>query len=313
MADLMAASRAFTDVRMEGALGPDEVGRVPADIVARSADGARTFVVECRGVQTIGTSRLRDALDQLKQYEDTNGARQLVLALPARLTAQQKALVSGQGIEVWDLDSIAMRFRDEIDGVTHPVLRPLLLSVAALSQTGSDSPETHLLHELRLLEPGRAKWSAYQKLTSRILERLFCPPLSSPILNLADEPDVNRRDIILPNYAEQGFWMFVRERYAADFIVADAKNYSENVGKAEALQVPNYLKRHGAGHLGLIITRNGADDACLATIREHWAHSQKMLVVLSDDHVESMLQAKEAGCPPEDVIRQWIEDFRLSM
>jgi hypothetical protein len=48
-----------------------------------------------------------------------------------------------------------------------------------------------------------------------------------------------------------------------------AQNYSENVGKAEALQVLNYLKRHSAGHLGLIITRNGADDACMATISEH--------------------------------------------
>ena len=313
MADLMAASRDFTDVRLEGALGSVKVGRGRADIVARSADGTRTFVVECKSALTIGTLRLQDALDQLKQYKDTYGTSQLVLALPARLTTQQKALAFGLGIEVWDLDAIVIRFRDEIDGVTHPVLRPLLLAVAALSQTGSESPETHLLNELRLLEPGRAKWSAYQKLTSRILERLFCPPLSSPIPNLADEPDVNRRDIILPNYAEQGFWMFVRERYAADFIIADAKNYSENVGKTEALQVLNYLKRHGAGHLGLIITRNGADDACMATIREQWAQSQKMLVVLSDDHVERMLQAKEAGGPPEDIIRQWIEDFRLSM
>jgi hypothetical protein len=222
-------------------------------------------------------------------------------------------MVFSEGIDAWDLDAIADRFRAVLDGVTHPVLRPLLLAVAALREGEWQSAEARLLHELRVVEPGRGAWSTYQKLVGRILERLFCPPLTSPIVNIADHTDVNRRDIILPNYAENGFWSFVRERYAADFIVVDAKNYSTEVGKPEALQVLNYLKRHGAGQLGLIVTRRGADIGCLETIREQWAHSDKMLIVLSDEHVERMLRTKEAGGPPEDVIRQWIEEFRLSM
>lgn len=63
----------------------------------------------------------------------------------------------------------------------------------------------------------------------------------------------------------------------------------------------------------MIVTRAGADDGCVATIREHWAHSEKMLIVLSDEHVEKMLRIQEVGGAPEEVVRQWIEDFRLSM
>jgi hypothetical protein len=85
------------------------------------------------------------------------------------------------------------------------------------------------------------------------------PPLSTPIVELSDESGTNRRDIILPNYAERGFWSFVRERYCADFIVVDAKNHADCVGKTEALQVLNYLKAHGAGLLGLIVSRAGGD------------------------------------------------------
>jgi hypothetical protein len=313
LADLMAASDEYSHVKMEGALSTGGVDHGAPDIVAKSADGSVTYVVECRSAQTIGSSRLRAAIEQLKRYETSQEQRHLILAFPARLTTSQKELATSLGVDVWDLDEIAARFSAELEGVTHPVLRPLLLAAAALNRADAESPEGRLLRELRTLKPGRPAWSAFQKLVGRILERLFCPPLSSPILNLADAPDVNRRDIILPNYAQDGFWKFVRQRYAADYIVADAKNYSEEVRKPDALQVLNYLKRHGAGQLGLIVSRKGADDGCMATIREHWAHSEKLLIVLSDEHVERMLQAKEAGGPPEDVVRQWIEDFRLSM
>lgn len=92
------------------------------------------------------------------------------------------------------------------------MLRPLLLGVAALIGTSKISPEEQLLTGLRALAPRRPSWSSYQKLISRILERLFYPPSSTPIVNHAEELDVNRRDIILPNYADSGFWLFVRER-----------------------------------------------------------------------------------------------------
>ena len=36
----------------------------------------------------------------------------------------------------------------------------------------------------------------------------------------------------------------------------------------------------------------------MTTLREHWAQSPKLLLVLSDRHVERMLRAKEAGGPP---------------
>ena len=61
------------------------------------------------------------------------------------------------------------------------------------------------------------------------------------------------------------------------------------------------------------LVSSGADASCLHTIREHWANEGKLIVVLSDDHIERMLGAKEAGGPPKDVLRQWIEDFRLAI
>lgn len=315
LVDLMRVSGAYKDIFLEPDISDTHSHtRLRPDIVARTSDGSRKLLIECKSGMTVAQNRLDEAMAQLSRYQQIVNADNVILALPARLTSEQRNKVEGAGFEAWDLDAIASRFHVYIETVTHPVLRPLLLAVATLAEdTAAPSAEALLLAELHSLPSGRADWVAYQKLVSRILERLFCPPLSSPIIELSDEASVNRRDIILPNYAESGFWTFVRGRYCADFIVADAKNHSGEIGKSEALQVLNYLKRHGAGLLGLIVSRHGADESCLHTIREHWVQDGKLIVILSDEHIERMLLAKESGGPPEDVIRQWIEDFRLSL
>jgi hypothetical protein len=315
LTDLMRQSGAYVDIATEADVSPDSSGsRLRPDIIATTSNEGRRVLIECKSAPTVTQGRLREAIAQMKRYQEVVHADDLILALPARLTPGQRRAVEVANIEAWDLDTIASKFLGQLGTVTHPVLRPLLLGVAALAQpTAGVSAEASLLAELRGLPPGPTAWSAYQKLISRILERVFCPPLSAPITELSDDARANRRDIILPNYAESGFWAFIRDRYCADFLVVDAKNHTSTVGKVEALQIINYLKRYGAGLLGMIISRAGPDAACLHTIREHWAHEGKLVVVLADDHVERMLRAKEAGGPPEDVIRQWIEDFRLAL
>jgi hypothetical protein len=172
-------------------------------------------------------------------------------------------------------------------------------------------PERLLIQELKSLRPGRADWCRYQKLAGQILEGLFCPPLLTPISELSDLSKVNRRDFILPNYCEEGFWAFIRSQYSGDYIVVDAKNYSGGVKKHSALQISNYLKKHGAGLFGLIMCRKGGDNSCIQTLREVWAIDKKLVVVLTDDDVEKMLIEKSAGRSPEIILRQKIEDFRL--
>jgi hypothetical protein len=112
---------------------------------------------------------------------------------------------------------------------------------------------------------------------------------------------------------EGRYWSFLRTNYHAHFVVADAKNYVRRVTKKEALQIANYLKLHGAGLFGLILSRKGSDKGCNLTLREQWIVHQKMVIVLKDSDVEQMLDAKSNGRPPEEIIRQKIEDFRLSM
>ena len=138
--------------------------------------------------------------------------------------------------------------------------------------------------------------------------------LNKPISELSDKPKVNRRDFILPNYAESGFWAFLRAKYQADYIVVDAKNYSKRVGKSEILQIANYLKPHGAGLFGLICSRHGGDESgCEHTLREQWLVHQKLILVLNDEDLSAMLRVKSEGRGAEEILATKIEAFRLSM
>ncbi|MCM1193742.1 MAG: hypothetical protein NC123_17935 [Butyrivibrio sp.] len=75
----------------------------------------------------------------------------------------------------------------------------------------------------------------------------------------------------------------------------------------------NYLKESGAGLFGMIITRNGANDSAIYTQREVWAIYKKMIIILQDNDIEQMLLEKFADGEPTNIVRQKIEDFRLSV
>ena len=99
-----------------------------------------------------------------------------------------------------------------------------------------------LISELKLIPAGRSDWSKYQKHIEKILSYLYSDVLSDPITELSDKFGINRRDFILRNYCENGFWKYLREKYQADFIVIDAKNYTGKIKKNQILQLSNYQR-----------------------------------------------------------------------
>ena len=303
---LMSATPGFRNVASHVTSG--DFG---ADLAAdeRTNHVWRRVLVQCKAFSAITPHRFdADLLPEAERYVRAAKGASIALAIPAVLSADQKELLAARGVQAWDLPVLAGKFGVAARQVPHPLLQPLLTGFLAQDK----SVELTLIDDVQRCPAGREHWSLYQKLVGRIFERLFCGPLSSPISERSDDAKVNRRDWIFPNYAEDGFWAFLRVRYGADFIVVDAKNRTEGVRKAEALQVCNYLKEHGAGNLGFIVCRKAAKRGCTVTLREQWALHRKMVVVLTDAELISMLQAKNAGLPPEAVIQQMIENFRLS-
>jgi hypothetical protein len=238
-------------------------------------------------------------------YKDRTA--RLVLAVPGTLASDKLRYLNENGITVWDATWIARQ------------AAAVGLETEAAKYIGSEvrvenpSLPIILADRLSVIRPGRSDWVEYQRVCQEIFEYLFCPPLRPPLPESSDMSQANRRDFVLPNYTPGGPWKFLRQQYRADFIVIDTKNYTEEVGKSEVLQIANYLKPYGAGLLAIIVCRVGANSAASHTIREQWTQHNKMIIILRDEDLLQMLTHKAFGGDPVEMIMQKIEDFRLSM
>ena len=311
LSDILVGSPHYTDVVRESQLRTRAGTRLRADFtVTRLLKGNRERVlIEAKAWSSLRRAQVQSAIEQIGQYRDAGSFDAAALAFPGRLAEDDKAALQAADIEIWDLDHVATGFAKEIAAQPFSGLR-LLYSLVAHS--GSRSESDALIAQLKDCKPG-TDWLKYQKVIAHVLEFLFTPPLMPLIWESSDMPRANRRDIILPNYAADGFWKFLRETYNANYIVVDAKNHKSKITKPQALQIANYLKPHGTGMFGIIATRSGANSACLHTIAEQWTLYRKMIVLLSDDDIERMLIAAGSAGKPEDVIGQIIQSFRLSM
>ena len=266
--------------------------------------------IEVKSAGSFNSARIHTIIQRLNHLKQSVQDEKFVLLFLGKLTESADLLFRQNNIEIWDKAYLSEHFQEEIKLNPHPIFSEVL---SRPRMRAAKATEDILIERMKECRPGKEDWVKYQKLIGDILSHLFCPPLSQPLSERADALEVNRRDFILPNYCEAGFWLFLRENYSADFIVVDAKNHVQPIEKVEVLQMANYLKHYGTGLFGIIISRNGASDSALHTIKEKWIIEQKLIVVLQDNEVEQMLVNKKTGNLPEIIIRQKIEDFRISL
>ncbi len=312
LAELLKLHPDFSDIQQEPLLG--SVTRYRADILVQSQSRSisEKLLIECKSHRILTSTHINKVIAQLNNYKDVYGDCRLILAVPATLKARDIYDLRVANVELWDLNYIANHFSKQINEANPSYFKAFFL--AQILRSTKTTREQELLNSLSACKRGKTDWHVYQSLVGDILEHLFTPPLGKPIPELSDRVKANRRDFIMPNYVDKGFWAFIRGKYGADYIVIDAKNYTRKVKKSEVLQVANYLKPHGAGLFGMIFSRIGGDSSgCEHTLREQWLVHQKVILVLDDDDVKEMLIARSDGRAPEDILSQKIERFRLSM
>lgn len=278
------------------------------DLIVRRGD--RVQLIEVTTVSPQTKSRLFGVLEQLRHFGDyfqaaTGTKPQLVLFTPGVLSKDNIRLFNHHDIAVYDKVWLLDKARSA--GLFDEALA-LLESDKCPSVV-----EPPFVRRLKTTAPGKSEWKQYQRLCLEIFNHLFSPPLNKGLSENENAVRVNRRDIIMPNYATEGFWYYVRQTYRADHIVIDAKNYTESIGKEQVLQLANYLSQHGTGLFGIILTRTDDDRSAQYIRREQWMSHNKMIIVLNDGDLIQMLSEQAGSTPPEALIQQKIEDFRLDI
>lgn len=303
----------FSDVQKEILLGRETRYRADLLVNRQLNDTKEVLLIECKTYLALTSHHIRNVIAKLEKYKSSYGNCRMVLAIPATLRTTDLSALNEAGIETWDIKYIVNNFSKQIEDASSSYYRALFFAQIT-RPTKNITREQELINYLSSCIPGKNDCYVYQNLVGDILEHLFTPPLGKPIPELSDRSKANRRDFIMPNYTDKGFWSFLRDKYEADYVVIDAKNYTRKIKKSEILQIANYLKPHGAGLFGLIISRKGGDTSgCEHTLREQWLVHKKMILVLDDEDIKAMLVAKSDGRQPEEILGQKIECFRLSM
>ena len=264
-------------------------------------------------VSTSYTSNRIDAIiHKLNICKESYPYGKAIFIFPGELTEEYMEEMQKADIEVWDCNYLYNEFKKQINELKESRYSHLIKKI--VDKYEDEDVYGSLIKKLDNCEAGSNDWGKYQQLVREILEVLFCPTLFSPIIQSSDFFKNNRRDFILPNYADTNcIWRYFREMYDAAFIVFDAKNSAKSISKQDVLQMSQYLKRDGTGGFGIIISRKGIDRSSQISLREMWVHEHKMIVVLDDNDVKTMINNRKDGNDPAILIRKKIEDLRLSI
>ena len=163
--------------------------------------------------------------------------------------------------------------------------------------------------------PLGARYSvAYEAACESILEFLFSPDLGSPKAQVFNSTRSYRRDLIMKNGAETGFWARMRERYQADYLIAEFKNVKSSVGNTSIWQLAGYMKEKGVGFFGMLIARNGVSRGTAnPAILDQWIHANKMIVPISNEDLKRMIDMRDSGSDPTDYVDDLIDRIRCSV
>lgn len=176
-----------------------------------------------------------------------------------------------------------------------------------------DPISAELLKELSDLEPGRDAWRPYEELCGRILKHLFYNDLSGWRTQQRTSEDLDRFDLVCRINREDGFWGFLLRDIGSRFILFEFKNYTDEIGQGQILTTEKYLLEKGLRLACIIFSRRGANDNALKAMRGAMRESGKLMIVLDDEKVRTLLTKRQNGDEPADYLFELADDFLLEL
>lgn len=175
------------------------------------------------------------------------------------------------------------------------------------------SAEEHLRSKLAAVPPGLSGWKQLEDAGTDVLAHLLVPPLAAPMRQPRSYSGIDRRDAVFPNrnHGAPTHWGQLLHELEARMILIEFKNYDrKNVGKEEVNQTRNYLTKP-MGKLALMVSNKTPNKAAYLKRNSIYSEEGKVIVFLTIAHLIEMLDMKERGEDPADLIMDAIERFYI--
>ena len=274
------------------------------------------------------------------------GARP-VLALGTRVDPAHKAWAETEyNITIWDADTLRDRagnLAQELESFLSPASEepgPLGMDPAeverqlrALGYIVDPAPPSEadpdpalpfgeaLIERLRGTPSGRAHAKAYEEVCRDIIAYVFKQDLLDGRSQKRTTDSINVYDLIYRVAPHNAFWSTLTRDFRARVVMFECKNYTHPIKAMQIFTTERYLSANVLRPVCFILTRkkphSHAVEAAFGAMRD----AQKLLVVLSDDDLVSMIKAKDAQLAlggttadrlqndPTEILDQRIYDF----
>lgn len=289
-----------------------KAGAIGPDFICINPDGTKTLV----GVKHFRRTRFpaeifRRFIHDLKKYKELSDAKSSLIVFSNALTADSlRDAKEIDDLEIWD-NAVLNKLLSK-----HPKIEQefqYLLSAQKTASLGLPKEEATkkniLIEKLKNIKPGRSEWRLYEDLCVEILTYVFTPPLSPPTIQSRSEDGLDRRDAIYAIRPGNKIWDALRTECRTRFVVAEFKNFENESGQKEVESLQQYLFPKAMRSFGILCSRKKASESALIARRRAWVENEKLIVVLSDEGMIDLVNAKDSDNDPAEIIDAQLEEF----
>lgn len=170
-----------------------------------------------------------------------------------------------------------------------------------------------LRDRLAACPPGHSGWRQFEDAALDTLCHLLVPPLTRPRVQQRSLSGIDRRDAVFPNRIDDTgkAWGLLRKDHDARYLLVEFKNYdSEDIGKDEVDQTRNYMTR-ALGRLAIVVCNKPPNESARRRRNIVFSEESKVILFLTTTHLREMLDMKDRGDDPTDLILDAIDEFLL--
>jgi hypothetical protein len=262
----------------------------------------------------IPLSLLRQTVGEIVRLRNIHPTASGLLATSSNLTAKHlNWLKPFPFIQVWDgkhIKSLLTKYPDVLTTVQQSAnSRTKLLEQIQTDRNTHKSRGSLIAECLNNTVKGKSGWRDFEEVGVEALSYIFNPALGTPEIQSRSDDGLDIIDAIFPIRSHLPPWSLIRAEYRTRFIVAEFKNYNDSINQKQVESISQYLWKPAQRYFGLLISRNTPSDSALVARRRAWLENEKMIVFLSDEDLYEMIQLREEGNDPFDIIDAQLEDF----
>jgi len=164
------------------------------------------------------------------------------------------------------------------------------------------------VHDLARIRPGRTDARVYEESMYEILEFLLTPGLTNPRWQSRTWLGTRIRDVVFFNGSDHPLWQAVRTQHGSDQVVFELKNTAQ-IEPEHVDQLGGYLVR-SLGRLGILLGRHAPSESVWLRQVTLYNGDDKVVLVMWDEHIRTMLSLKAAGADPVELIQDLYVEFK---